>query len=130
MYAIRSYYGFTDPGKPAAYNYYRLRMVDLDESFKYSEVVLVKNNSSKQDVFVYMNPFTDRLELQFTRIPGGKVAVSMFDMQGRRVLETAFEEYSQANLLLNTGNRHLSSGIYSLRVETDGKVYNLKVMKQ
>jgi hypothetical protein len=36
-------YSFTDPQRAVEFNYYRLKVVDIDNTFHYSDVVLVKN---------------------------------------------------------------------------------------
>ena len=41
--ATRSY-SFTDPQRAVEFNYYRLKLVDIDNKFDYSDVVLVKND--------------------------------------------------------------------------------------
>jgi len=123
------YYSFTDLQRAVEYNYYRLKMVDIDNSFKYSDVVLVKNNTAKQDVFIAGNPFTDELNIRFAKIPNGKIRVAMFDVKGSKIYEAGYENFSQPALTINTSGKHLAGGIYSVMVETGGKVYSLKAIK-
>jgi hypothetical protein len=111
------------------YNFYRLKMVDLDNTFEYSEVVLVKNAGIQQDVFIAGNPVADQLTIQFARIPDGKVSVAVYDMKGSRIFQKQFGSISQPTLPINLGNRAMAHGIYSVKVEVGGKTYNLKAMK-
>ena len=41
-----------------------------------------------------------------------------------------YEKFNQTTLQINTSGRFMSDGIYLLRIETRGKIYDLKVMKQ
>jgi hypothetical protein len=123
-------YNFTDPQKAAEYNYYRLKLVDIDNTFKYSDVVLVKNNNSKQDVLITANPFIDNLTFRFSQIPNGKVTVSVYDIKGSRIYKKAYTQYNQPTITINLAGKPLATGIYSVKVETEEKVYNLKAMKQ
>jgi len=125
--SIRNY-TFTDPQRAIEYNYYRLKLVDIDNTYDYSDVVLVKNAFGKQDVYIAGNPFTDNINIQFSKTPNGKVSVSVYDMKGSKVYEAAYNNYTQTSLQVNTSNK-LAHGIYSVKVETGGNIYNLKAMK-
>jgi hypothetical protein len=121
-------YTFTDPQRAIEYNYYRLKSVDIDNTFDYSDVVLVKNMYGKQDVYLTGNPFTDKLNIQFAKTPNSKVAISIYDMKGSKIYEAGYNNYAQTSLQINLSSK-LAQGIYSVKVETGGKIYNLKAMK-
>jgi hypothetical protein len=91
-------------------------------------VVLVKNAFGKQDVYIAGNPFTDNINIQFAKTPNGKVSVSIYDMKGSKIYEAAYNNYTQTSLQVNISNK-LAHGIYSVKVETGGKLYNLKAIK-
>jgi hypothetical protein len=122
-------YTFTDPQRAVEYNFYRLKMVDMDNTFEYSDVVLVKNAGIQQDVFIAGNPVADKLTLQFARLPEGNVSVTIYDMKGSRIYQKQFGSITQPALQVDLKNKALSNGIYSVKVETGGKVYSLKMMK-
>jgi trimeric autotransporter adhesin len=122
-------YTFTDPQRAVEYNFYRLKMVDLDNTYEYSDVVLVKNAGIQQDVFIAGNPVSDKLTIQFARIPEDKVSVAVYDMKGRMIYQKQFGTVSQPTLPIELGNRAIAHGIYSVKVEVGGKIYNLKAMK-
>jgi hypothetical protein len=124
------HYKFTDPQRAVEFNYYRLRMVDIDNSAKLSDIVLVKNSSGRQEIFITNNPFTDKLNIRFAKIPNDKLLVSLYDMKGSKVYEAGYAAYNQSTLQINTASRYMARGIYSLRIETGGKTYNLKAVKQ
>jgi hypothetical protein len=123
-------YNFTDPQRAVEYNYYRLKLVDIDNSFDYSDIVLIRNINGKQDVFITSNPFSTQLILNFAKVPNDKVSVRIYDLKGSKVYEAVYGNYNQQLLQINTSNKLLASGIYSVKVETGGKTYNLKAMKQ
>jgi len=121
-------YTFTDPQRAIEYNYYRLKLVDIDNTFDYSDVVLVKNMYGKQDVYLAGNPFTDKINIQFAKTPNSKVAVKIYDVKGSKIYEAAYNNYSQTSLQVNLSSK-LPQGVYSVKVETGGKIYTLKAMK-
>ena len=126
--ATRSY-TFTDPQRAVEYNYYRLKLVDIDNTFDYSNVVLVKHTFGKQDVYLAGNPITNNINIQFAKTPNGKVAVSIYDMKGRKIYEATFNNYTQTSLQITAANKLLARGVYSVKIKTGGKIYNLKAIK-
>jgi hypothetical protein len=56
------HYSFTDTKPYIGINYYRLRQVDYDGRFKYSNIVSVVMESD--DVYLFPNPATDMLNIQ------------------------------------------------------------------
>jgi len=122
-------YGFTDPQRAIEFNYYRLRLVDIDNTFIYSDVVLVKNTFGKQDVYLAGNPVTNSINIQFAKTPNAKVAVSIYDMRGSKIYDATYNNYTQTSLQINTANKLLAHGVYSVKVETAGKIYNLKAIR-
>jgi hypothetical protein len=128
--SVQRTYSFTDPQRAVENNYYRLKIVDIDNTYDYSDVVLVKNTGVRKEVTIIGNPFTDKLQLRFSKIPEGKVAVSMYDLKGSKVYEKVFNEINQPILEVNTGNIFLANGIYSVRIEAGGKTFYLKATKQ
>ena len=125
---IRSY-SFTDPQRAVEFNYYRLKLVDVDNTFDYSDVVLVKNAFGKQDVYLAGNPVINNINIQFAKTPNSKVAVSIYDMKGRRIYEASYNNYTQTSIQINTADKLLAHGVYSVKVETAGKTYNLKAIR-
>ena len=115
-------YSFTDPQRAVEFNYYRLKLVDIDNTFDYSDVVLVKNTFGKQDVYLAGNPITNNINIQFAKTPNGKVAVSIYDMKGSKIYDVKYNNYTQTSLQINTSNKLLAHGVYSVKVETAGKI--------
>ena len=122
-------YSFTDPQRAVEFNYYRLKLVDIDNTFDYSDVVLIKNAFGKQDVYLAGNPITHNINIQFAKTPNGKVAITIYDMKGRKIYEASYNNYTQTSLQVEATNKMLAHGVYSVKVETAGKIYNLKAIR-
>jgi hypothetical protein len=126
--SIRTY-NYTDR-EAGEINYYRLKMIDIDGSSKHSNVVLVKNSVVVQRIVAVNNPFTDNISIRFAKVPKGRVALSLTDISGKIIGTTDFNRPTSSILRLNIYNKVLSSGVYILHAEAEGKSYSLKLVRQ
>jgi len=74
---------------------------------------------------IYPNPASDQVNLNLEK-SGEEVAVEVFDINGRKVIQTKFEGASNFNESLNVSN--LNSGVYFVKVNTDGKMATQKLI--
>ena len=111
-------YFYTHSSPHNGKNYYRLRMVDLDETFKYSDIISA-NVSANSTVFLSPNPSrggTVRYEMNFTPEEGDQLVV--YDLVGGLV--AAQNALSFTGELVLPGS--LTRGTYLVRYK--GKAVN------
>ena len=115
-------YRYQDNGVGGAV-YYRLKMVDYDGTFEYSETVLVAPELSQQAVVFYPNPTKEYILLEGVD-PSFIKQVEVYDLHGR-VQKTTTKNASQVSL------SQLPDGQYLLRIELiEGSVYEGRIIKQ
>jgi len=101
-------------------SYYRLKQVDFDETFTYSDVVSILNTSEDDNdaVFMFPNPATSGTI--FLRIPDATKVydthVRIFNMHGTIMWSGSFESGSN---LLEINYVDLSPGLYLVEVKSD-----------
>jgi hypothetical protein len=79
-----SRYSYNDVSLTSSTIQYRLKMVDVDGTFKYSPVISVDGNSKQQNVVVYPNPSRGDIRVQLNA--ESKVEkLDILDMSGRVV---------------------------------------------
>ena len=66
-------------------NYYRLKMTDRDNSFKYSEVIGVMMKKQNQDLTIYPNPAKALINISFTAANNAIYEIVMSNMEGKIV---------------------------------------------
>lgn len=99
--------------------YYRLKLVDKDGSFTYSEIKIVNLEIDNNDIVVYPTPAKDILNI---RSLNGK-HLQLFDLTGRKLIHKAFNTHSTLKLDI----QHLNKGVYILQmIHSDGKVKTRK----
>jgi hypothetical protein len=107
-------------------NYYRLKMNDIDGAFKYSNVVVIRNNAVTQQMRILNNPFTDQIQLRFTR-QAKNLRLQLFNANGALVGEKQFTNAYEANWQVPAG---LSKGVYVMRAVVDGNVTTNRLLKK
>jgi len=125
-------YNFNDNSFPAGDLYYRLKMMDQNGQFKYSEIVKITNNlvTASSQLFVIPNPVLSTFSLQGNFAEREQIQIIVTDASGRRV--SAFEETVNAGLN-NIPISHLQKlqpGIYFIEAKgtnTNRKTKFLKI---
>ena len=128
---ISRQYKFINPFVFAKNNYYRLKMIDFDGSFEYSNVILLVEPIAESTFSAYPNPF--EAELQVLIAWHDKTTETLnwqiTDMLGRIVLEGNINDLSKNSLQTITIDTHnLAAATYFLTV-TDNKRVNSKAIK-
>lgn len=108
---------------PMGSNYYRLKMVDLDETFAYSQIAKVKIGDQAGE-FVYPNPVSNKIELSNGGLEN-VAKVRIFDVSGKLVYESSQIDKS------GIGVGHLAPGILFVEMEkADGNLRKHRVFKK
>jgi Secretion system C-terminal sorting domain len=124
-------YDLVDPNMNASVYYYRLKLVDADNRFAYSNIVPVRKAGNIKTVRMFPNPAASQVNLEFSNAKGNYV-VTVYNQAGQEVI-------SQKNTITYgvqyvTVNRNtLASGSYVVRVrntETSEVLFSEKVVLQ
>ncbi|MCU0421267.1 MAG: T9SS type A sorting domain-containing protein [Bacteroidia bacterium] len=110
--------------------FYRLRQVDLDGKFNYSNVIVVLEEASdKFAVSAYPVPFTNELSINVNSTSTDAITVEVYDVQGRLLLNQVQE--TVINNVINVNNiNQLQSGVYLVKVSQGGTQQTIRIVKQ
>jgi len=125
-------YSFTDknlhPGRYA----YRIKQIDQDGTFKYSQSVEVEVGLVPKVLTLsqnYPNPFNPMTTIEFTLAEDSKVSLKVFDMLGREVATLISGELKAGVLHQKTFDvAKLSSGMYIYCLQAGNKSLAKKLM--
>ncbi len=127
-------YTFVDNTVTSGKYFYRLKQIDIDGSFKYSNVIEVNLNlpdkfELKQN---YPNPFNPATIIKYTIPKSQQVQLTVYDVLGKEVA-TLVNEKQQAGLykvLFNAEsiNGGLPSGIYIYKLQAGSYVQTRKML--
>ncbi len=102
-------YDYRDATPHAGINYYRLKQIDIDGAYEYSNMVSVNINSDERKLLISPNPIqkghTVNLQINFDDFETGMI--TLYDMTGKIVLE---QNIASQNTNLDISR--LSKGIY------------------
>lgn len=112
-------YQFTDNEITANKYFYRLKQVDYDGTFEYSNIVEIDINSISEFTLNqnYPNPFNPSTKISFTLPQSTNVKLSVFNALGEKIAELMNEVKSAGTYDVDFNASELSSGIYLYRLE-------------
>lgn len=117
----RTSYTATDSNPFAGDNFYRLKMVNLDGSYTYSNIIRV-NLGQVNDITLQPNPAREFVIIKGT---AGYQQLMVTDLTGRILLQKNIQApLEEINL------QAFSPGMYFIRLIKDGKTTSLKLVKQ
>lgn len=113
-------YNYTDNNLNAAVYIYRLKQIDLDGSYVYSnEVEVFITSLNEYKLFQnYPNPFNPVTTLQFIIPEEGNVKITLYDMLGNEVKTLLNENVISGSYNLSVDGSDLSSGTYFVKMLT------------
>lgn len=116
-------YSFLHTNPVIGNNYYRLKLVDKDGLYNYSQVIDI--NFGESVIKVYPNPFSSSLNISLNTNINGKNIIRVLDLGGKQLMEKTF---AGGNITLDVSN--LASGTYLVQVNNGVTVKSFKVQKQ
>lgn len=109
--------------------YYRLRCIDLDGKYSYSQIRIVRaaQQSANAQVLTYPNPFVNELRVTLPQNWQGKESkIELFTASGQLVKAKNITSASQTETITTT---ELGRGFYVIRVSTATEKVQYKVIK-
>jgi uncharacterized repeat protein (TIGR03803 family) len=115
--------------EPASVYYYRLRIVDKDAHFKYSEIIQLRKDLSKNFATVNPNPFKNRLVVTIQSLYADNATLVLTDVSGRQIAWENKSLFAGTNVLSINETDKLTKGIYLLTVIKSNQTQTIKVIK-
>lgn len=99
-------------------SYYRLKMINTDGSYSYSDIRKVTFNQNEDNIVVYPNPATNNLFVQLQEI--GTFEVTITDVSGKVVLQNTITTNSK-NTIQTLDLSNLNNGVYFTTVKQNNE---------
>ncbi|NOX19611.1 MAG: T9SS type A sorting domain-containing protein [Chlorobi bacterium] len=107
---------------------YRLKQIDVDGTFEYSEEIEIDMIPTKYELSQnYPNPFNPATKINFSLRERGTVKLFIYDILGKKIIELVNEEM-EAGVYERTWNAsQYSSGVYIYMLSVNGKRFVKKM---
>ena len=111
---IQKYY-FTDQRPEYGNNFYRLKLINNDNSVTYSNIIVLGKTQALIDLRVFPNPVTDHFTIDFNNLNGHAYKITLMNLNNQVVSEEVFNSSINRKLEMKR-SKALSNGIYILRI--------------
>jgi hypothetical protein len=110
--------------------YYRLKQVDFDGKYAYSQVLRLSISSEKANsIVVYPNPFSTEYQVSFQANNEGIAILETVDLQGKVVANKTVSIQAGINAIPVTEVDNLKAGVYFVRLTVNGETQVMKLVK-
>ncbi|MFZ4057274.1 MAG: T9SS type A sorting domain-containing protein [Ferruginibacter sp.] len=112
--------------------YYRLKMVDIDGSAKFSAIVVLKLNAAQptQTLSAFPNPFKGQLNATYISEKEGTVQMMIKAMDGKTIQSSSVLVRKGINTIAVQSVNQLTAGTYCLTIVGNNQITTLKLVKQ
>ncbi len=122
-------YNFVDENLSASKYYYRLKQIDLDGSFEYSNEIEVEIEglTDFQLYQNYPNPFNPSTKIKYYIPQNSFVKITLHDILGSEIRTLVNENAQPGNYEILLDGSDLSSGMYFVRLSSENIQRTLKI---
>ena len=110
-------------------SYYRLKQVDNDGQFEYSDIVEVGFVPNKFELYQnYPNPFNPETKIRYQLPNESKVVIKIYNILGSEVMELVNDKKEAGVYEAEFNASNLSSGTYIYKISADDFVQTKKMI--
>jgi hypothetical protein len=124
---VRIDYSATDEEPLYGTSYYRLKQVDYDGTFSYSDIVAIENNYTNLSNFnVYYDGQNIQIRYELDNVVN--YSVMIYDISGKLVYSGILNGYIGNNSEVIPFNKSLMNGIYSINIIDGNQVFSKNIL--
>ena len=114
-------YSYQDNSPLTELNFYRLKMIDINNAFKYSTVLNI-HMQTKKEISIYPNPTVDHtILLQMYGQVKGEYILSIFNLNGKKVMSRKIIQGQNDAVRSIALDKNLPTGFYFLQLTNSEK---------
>jgi plastocyanin len=123
-------YSYVDGNLDAGNYYYRLKQVDFDGSFEYSNIVTADVSAPAKFELSqnYPNPFNPTTKINFAVPTNGNVNLTVYNVLGQKISTLVNGNMKAGNYTVDFNASDLNSGLYFYKLESSGATQVKKMM--
>jgi len=110
--------------------YYRIKMVNDDGTFKYSNVIMVRITEMNTTAVVYPNPFTNSITIEYNSLVEEKVMINLMSTEGKKLQQKVVSVHAGSNKITLDRLNILPNGTYMLEIVNSANKVIKQIMKR
>ena len=123
-------YSYQDHISPEGNNvYYKLKQIDIDGQFTFSNVVRLSTNSNNESFRIYPNPVVNNFTASFSAAQSGTAIMLIRNTNGQTMYKRTIDVIN-GNNAVSVNVPQLLAGMYFVTIVNDELNYNAKLQKQ
>ncbi|MGZ8511502.1 MAG: T9SS type A sorting domain-containing protein, partial [Chitinophagaceae bacterium] len=126
------HYNFTDPNIAVFETtivYYRLKQIDADGSYTYSQIVTLALPLRKPSIVLYPNPVLTEMNLRIYTPQQEKIQWQLIDNIGR-IIQYGRYDLSPGSTVVSEDISRISAGVYFIKIEGKNVQKVIKIIKR
>lgn|GEM_PF-1557100 len=108
------HYNFTDSNLKSPINYYRIKAVDKDGKFIFSNIIVIKTSEVNKGIIVLTNPAHNNISILFKNA-AGDYTIDLFSSAGSKI-KTERASIVNGSYVYTLTNRGIASGMYFIKL--------------
>jgi hypothetical protein len=108
--------------------YYRVKSVDMDGMYQYSELIYLRRNS-KAGMQVLGNPFKNQIDLRFTVTANNHAFIHLYDATGKLLKQEKVKLTAGQSVYVLKGLNGLPAGGYLIEAIMEDRIWRRKMVK-
>jgi hypothetical protein len=123
-------YSFTDSPQEGTAFHYRLKQIDTDGKYNYSDIITVELATPEQFELRqnFPNPFNPSTHIAYNLPSDGFVTIKVFDIVGSEIVTLVNEEKKAGSYLVSFDGVNLSSGVYICTLIGNSLIRSIKML--
>ncbi|MES2430367.1 MAG: T9SS type A sorting domain-containing protein [Bacteroidota bacterium] len=127
---IKVNYEFTNNTVSPGSNYYRLKMIDKNGSYEYTNIIVLNVIVSNSFITtVYPSPFINSIYISMYAETNGLANTKLFDNTGRLIANKSSLIQKGVNTLILNDLEKLNAGAYTIQIQTGNEIITKKLLK-
>jgi hypothetical protein len=122
----RIIYSFIDPNISDNKNYYRLKQVDFDGKYSYSNIEVLEIKNHNKEIQIYNDPFSKTITIDQPDSDELLLEIEVLDVAGKTILSSNKLNLNKSKYTLNYNNK-ISSGNYFCKLKYYKSTHYIKI---
>jgi hypothetical protein len=122
-------YNYTDNSFTSSVNYYRLKIVEIDHTVRFSVIIKVSADMKNETLVISPNPVIGNFAIRYSAADQGKAIIRITNFEGKLIATINESVHRGLNVLYVQNQPDWTSGIYFVTVQQGDELHQGRFIK-